>query len=216
MKKLLFFTMILLLPNLTQAQTGDSVGLLWEAETYTPVFYAGRALPTSEAMVRVVAMPRFSNRASFLAPESLIYTWQKDYQNLPSVSGLGKNTITYRADKRWGKNTIRVEVTNADKSRRAATTLDLPVTEPLVLFYEADPLLGTRSERALVSPFRLPLRALSLVAEPYYFSQADYAADQLTYNWTNNQTRVTPDPSLPRRLPWANPPRTPPRREPSG
>jgi hypothetical protein len=63
----------------------SSMVMLWQAtDSYIPPFYKGKALPTPESEVRVVAMPEIkssSKNTSWIDPKNLTYTWQKDNKN---------------------------------------------------------------------------------------------------------------------------------------
>jgi hypothetical protein len=59
---------ILIKPNL--------MVLLWQAnDSYVPPFYKGKAMPSPESEVKVVAMPDVVNS------KNMTYSWQKDYNN---------------------------------------------------------------------------------------------------------------------------------------
>jgi hypothetical protein len=51
------------------------VDLLWEAKTYVPPFYKGKALPTYASDVRVTAMPRLGSVTA--DPNEYSYVWRR-------------------------------------------------------------------------------------------------------------------------------------------
>src|SRR3989338_2221189 len=66
------------------------VDMLWEAQTYTPPFYKGKALPTYKSLVRVIAIPRFNSVTS--SPAKYFYKWTYD-SNKGAGEAIGKNSI---------------------------------------------------------------------------------------------------------------------------
>ncbi|MGH7249697.1 MAG: hypothetical protein ACREGC_01870, partial [Minisyncoccia bacterium] len=64
--------------------------LLWQAtDSYVPPFYKGKAFPTPESQVKVVAIPQIKSGGKIVDPNNLTYVWQKDYTNNPNGSGYG-------------------------------------------------------------------------------------------------------------------------------
>lgn len=191
---------ILLFAPQSYAQTADSVDLLWQAETYTPPFYAGRALPSSHSLVRVVAIPNFVSGGRRLAEADLVYDWQKDFLNIHSTSGRGKNIMTYRAGQRGSSNTIRVEVSTPDRTRRAEAILVLPVKEPEIIFYGLRESGTVNYATALTSPLLLPGKEYTLLAAPYFFSLAELAAKQVPPIWSHGGGLINPSEANPWQL----------------
>ena len=69
--------------------------LLWQAnDSYVPPFYKGKALPTLDSEIKVVAMPetKGTNRGN------LAYSWKKDYASDQSASGYNKNFYIYQQE----------------------------------------------------------------------------------------------------------------------
>ncbi|MEK7504737.1 MAG: hypothetical protein AAB589_00405 [Patescibacteria group bacterium] len=192
MKKFLLslgFSLITLIPS-AQAQSAPNnnfVDLLWEARTYTPTGYRGKALPSSQSEVKVVALAQIAN----LAPENLIYTWQKDGYNLPANSGTGKNSLIYRAGN-TGSNAITVEVKTPTGETRLKQTLNLSLVSPKALIYPTEPLLGPNYALAIPDTWHLPENTFSLIAEPYFFSLANLASGQVAFSWLINNQLATP------------------------
>ncbi|MFQ5754351.1 MAG: hypothetical protein ACE5HI_20410, partial [bacterium] len=62
------------------------VDLIWEAGVYTPPFYSGKALPSSESEITIVAVPQLvTSSGNKLKSSDLIFTWKKDGKVLGSL-----------------------------------------------------------------------------------------------------------------------------------
>ncbi len=56
--------------------------MLWQAnDSYVPPFYEGKALPSPDSEIKVVAMPEIKNGSSFVNPTNMTYDWQLDENN---------------------------------------------------------------------------------------------------------------------------------------
>lgn len=167
------------------------VDILWEALSYTPPFYKGKALVPPSGFILVTAMPELvTSQGTKLKPEELVYTWEQDGVVLGEASGFGRNSVVVN-----GKHiprlptSIAVTVASFDNSLRAQTSIRIPVSETRILFYEKHPLEGIRYERALENEVILEDAEITIRAEPMYFSLDDIARDTLNYRWEiNNQS----------------------------
>ncbi len=159
------------------AQTEVSVDLIWEADSYTPALYGGKALPTTDGSVRVFALPP----TSLGTAANLTYTWKVNGQVLGSLSGKGRSFLSLAGSPFISDRLVTVTVTNGVDS--AIGVVRIPYTKPQVLLYENSPLAGIQFEHAV--PNRLtaePNTDIELRAEPYYF--ATPRAQSLGYTWT--------------------------------
>lgn len=163
-----------------------TVEILWHANTYTPPFYRGKALPSSETIVQFVALPEVTAGSRRVAPSELIYTWKSGSKVLGSLSGVGRNAITLAAPRLAGKGTVSVAVETADGSGRALGFADIRSVRPEILFYENDPVLGIRYERAVGDTFNLNREEVMITAHPYYFAGNLRANPQATFSWQVN------------------------------
>jgi hypothetical protein len=62
----------------------------------------------------------------------------------------------------------------------------IEITDPKILFYEKNPILGTLFNKALFGSISLSNEELSIVAEPYFFSPDDRTSSRLNYKWSLN------------------------------
>lgn len=173
--------------------------LTWEAQTYTPPGYRGRALPTSGSLVRVHAFPKIFVSATQTAnPENLIYQWKLDDTDARDQSGRGKKSFSFRvANGKGVTHRVSVIATSEDKSTAAFAKVDVRVEDPLILFYEDKTLEGPRYERARAQFSVASGEELRLRAEPFFFLAGSVEA--LFYQWRVNG-RLIGDTSKPRQF----------------
>lgn len=167
------------------------VDLVWEADTYTPPFYKGKPLISSDNTLSIIALPQLTiDGRSFLNPKNLVYTWSRDRRILGSESGFGKQTLVIDGPSIFQDTIISVEVSSLDTSLRAHKTISITPQDPEILFYEKHPLRGILYNKALVGTFTLYSDEFVLRAEPYFMSNKD-SKNNLEYNWTLDGKKIT-------------------------
>lgn len=175
--------------NLTVVPT--QIDLVWQAETYTPPFYKGKALFSHQSPVKVVAIPTIMRPGgSKISADSLVYRWEYNDKVLAKESGLGKNTITIQDQIPSEDSLIRVDVSTIDQSIKARGLLRLTSTEPLVLLYEEGP-IGIKYEKALGARDYAIGSDTKISAIPYFFSVPKKNTVGLTYKWILNGKDTT-------------------------
>ncbi len=159
------------------------VDLIWEAETYTPPFYKGKVLNSSNAIINVVALPNFVDRnGQKIAPEKLIYKWKEDWKVRGSQSGYGKSTFSLEGPQTSRRKSITVEVESLDGTLTAKKTISMRAKSSEIIFYKKDPLLGTLYNKAIKNEYTLDSEELKVIAVPLFFSPQD----EIRYKWTMN------------------------------
>ncbi|MFA6536415.1 MAG: hypothetical protein WC250_03595 [Candidatus Paceibacterota bacterium] len=181
-----------------KARTGESidkvfalrpseVDLLWEAQTYTPPFYKGKALFSNQGRLRIIAVPNFKDSSGkTISAGNLIYTWKQDDQVLGNLSGYGKSTLIVDGPLLPILTTISVQAMTADSQLVAESRLSLRSLTPSILFYENNPLYGIMYHQAMGSAFTLRGSEITLAAEPYFFSGHEKTTLETTYDWQLN------------------------------
>lgn len=175
--------------NITKRLSWSPVGLtiLWEANTYTPPFYRGKALLAPQAEVRVVALPDSTSGSNALSADNFAYVWQKDGSVVTSASGYKKNYFTFPAPMPFGQTNVKVSVSSMDGSVSSEKTISPTLTQPFVLFYEDSPLIGVWYNHAIGNNFTLTQKEFSIKAAPYFFSTVDTNDSAvLKYDWSVN------------------------------
>lgn len=165
------------------------IEMFFEADSYTPPFYKGKALYTHQGLARIVALPRFMNTEGVrINPKNLVYTWKKDGVVLQDSSGFGKQTLSLSGSIIVRPSNIEVEVSNLDGSIKSVSRRILRSTEAEVLVYEESPLYGIRFSKAIENNLDLTQAETTLVAVPYFFSISNPL--QASYSWLMNSQSV--------------------------
>ena len=169
------------------------VDLVWEADSYVPPFYLGKALPTSESDIRVVAIPNMVTKSGVKKQTSdLVYTWKVENSVDRSISGYGKNSITVHNNIVRESVKVEVSVSSLDGTMSAINRITIPITQSELHFYEERPLEGTRYEAVLDLGASLNQAEGSIRAEPYFVSASDYLGGLVENLWS-----LAGDPALP-------------------
>ena len=159
------------------------VDLVWEADSYVPPFYRGKALAAPQASFRVVAIPHLSVGGTQVPAGQLIYTWERDGKVLGSLSGYGKNTIDVAGSLLGRAATVAVEVKTQSGGVAAKGRVTIPTTSPRVLLYEDQPLAGVLFNRAVGSAYTVSSDEITLAGYPFFFSVQTPADGGLAYTW---------------------------------
>lgn len=160
-----------------------TVDLLWEADSYTPPFYKGKALLADQSDALIIAMPDHPN------PSTLSYQWRQNGTILGSSSGIGRNTLFVPGTINTRPKTFTVTVTDPSGTYAAEQSVLVQNRSPFVLLYENHPLYGTFFNRALLDETVLNDTESTLVATPFYFQNNNQA---LEYTWkVNGQTSLS-------------------------
>ena len=172
----------------------SDIDLLWEASSYTPPFYKGKALHSPRGIIKVVALAEVVGSGGFrLGKNSLDYTWKRNGEVLRSLSGVGENTLTLAGSVvSFGFTKVDLEIKEAGKETLLARkSLQVNEAFPKIVFYENHPLLGINFDNALQKTFSLGKEELEIKASPYFFSKE--SMDNLNYRWRINKKRVSGD-----------------------
>jgi hypothetical protein len=171
-----------------------NVDIVWEAHSYTPPFYKGKALAPSRGFVIFSAIPELvTEKGVTLSPENIIYTWRESGITLGNASGYGKQSIVLEGEAvSLQPMSISVTATSFDGALEAHKSVQVRISDPEIVFYEKHPLEGILYEHALSDTATLEGEEITLRAEPYFFSLDDMAEEQLEYVWRVNDKTVLP------------------------
>ncbi|MBI3305900.1 hypothetical protein HYZ82_02050 [Candidatus Nomurabacteria bacterium] len=165
--------------------------LLWQAnDSYVPPFYRGKALPSADSEIKVVAMPeiRTSRSGGLVDPKNMTYLWKKDYTNDTGSSGYGKNFFTFVSDYLENSNTVSVIASTLDQRSKGEASINIRASQPKILFYKNDADLGTLWDRSLAD-HKINGREV-LEAAPYFISPKEPLHPSLLWRWFINDTLV--------------------------
>ena len=173
---------------ITKEFSWNPVGLtiLWEADTYTPPFYKGKALLTAQANVKAVAIPDNTDGQNALSAGNFVYVWEKDGVVVSESSGYGKNFFSFTAPKPYGDAKVKVKASSVNNSINSETRVNLSLSQPVILFYEKSPLLGVLYNQPFGSETTLSKKEFTVVAEPYFFSREASETPAFKYDWAVN------------------------------
>ncbi len=170
--------------------TPEEIDIMWEADTYTPPFYKGKALLSVKSKIKLIAMPNFYSDGKKISSKNLIYIWRKNSTMVQKNSGYGKNIFYDESPVLYDERKMSVEVSSFDKSITAYKAINLVSGIPEILFYKNDPLEGVLYRKAIQGRYELSGEELSLRAEPYFFSKEDKDIGNLVYKWYINDNKI--------------------------
>ena len=185
--------------EISAAATGvlrpTAVDLVWEADSYVPPFYRGRALPSAGSIVRLFAVPHFqySGTQSRVPANDLTYTWKKNGRTIASISGKGRHSVTMEGPVLFGSDTVSVEVSTDDSTLRGFASTRIASVEPSLILYENHPVFGILYHRALLANDAVPETEITLSAVPYFAPARNPDNGLLQYVWRVNNFAVQND-----------------------
>ena len=154
------------------------VDIVWEADTYTPTQYQGRALPVDSSNIIAQAIPHIPNKDT----TTLIYNWYKNDTFLAQHSGPEKDTIRIPSPGLFEEYILSVTITNTQGYTLGQTGVKIKTTEPEIVFYPKIPLTGITFSQALTKEnMNIPNIEPTLVAIPYFFSIQ--TPEEIIYSW---------------------------------
>ncbi len=162
-----------------------AVDLIWQAQSYTPPFYKGKALIPHQGAVVVSAEPTIYQAGKRVPPSQLIYKWKQEDTALPDQSGYGKNSVIIEPKLPLDAQKISVEVSTVDGKIKAGNYVRLTSQNPTVILYPEDTLTGIRSQQALMIGHSIQ-KDSRISAIPYFFSTTKRLSTSIQYNWSLN------------------------------
>jgi hypothetical protein len=183
--------------NGTLAQSARSfipseVTLIWEADTYTPPLYKGKARFTSGSVVRFIALPTIVENGRLYQSKELLFTWKESGKTLGTHSGIGKNTLIFPGPFLGGPLQISIEVQSPTESILARAIVRIEPDDPKILLYEQTPLSGIYFAHAYENTFQLERPEVSFEAYPYFFSFGNRNSSRFNYTWRVDGSTVDP------------------------
>lgn len=162
------------------------VELVWQANSYTPPFYKGKALFSYEGTGTAVAVPFFNDDdGSRIAVRDLIFTWKENNEKVVNASGVGKDLFPLLSTIPVRPITINVVVESNDQRFSAEKEITINPIAPQIVLYENHPLYGILFNHAIIDSIPL-VQELSLSAMPYFFNTSKRAEPSVTYEWGMN------------------------------
>lgn len=163
--------------------TPSRVALMWEADSYVPPFYKGKALHTFGQDVTLIAMPHFIADGTMVPASSLLYEWYIGPTKLAG-SGVGQQRITASGDALRIYRAARVVVSTVDRKSSSSAKIEVPSTFPRLKLYEVNPLYGRIYEKALSGQLFSGTGEFSIIATPYYFNKNTIENGSVSISWS--------------------------------
>lgn len=176
---------------LTQSITlsPSSVSLIYESpQSYVPLLYEGRSLPSNGATVKVTALPTLRGPNGLIPPSSLSFAWYVNNTFVGSVSGVGKQSATITLDSLLNKTTVKVLVTSQTGEKGEKTITIYPVAV-MPLLYVYDQVLGPKYNSLIGRRFETT-EDFTLSLEPMYASYTEKRP--ITSSWFLDNLPITP------------------------
>ena len=175
--------------------TPEYVDILWQADSYTPPLYKGKALFAPQGNITFFALPEFVINGKSIDPKTLVYKWSEDTTVLGDQSGYGRNIITVQGSVIAHATDMQVDVSTLDGTVVGRQIITVNPADSQVLIYENNPLYGVLFNRAITSSFNLTREEAQFEAYPYYFSANTRSLADLSYNWLMNDETINVPPS---------------------
>ena len=168
--------------------TPIEVDILWEADTYTPPFYKGKALPTYKSDIKLVAIPNSRK----VAAHELMFTWKQDRFSInKNASGYGKNSFIIQGDIPPTPEFVGVEIESLNGTYTASKQISVTTVDPDIVLYKNEPLTGISYQNALVKRMQTNKQSVTIRMEPFYFSNDDYLLTRLAYKWLADNKEIS-------------------------
>jgi hypothetical protein len=169
--------------------TPSSVTLIYEApQSYVPLLYEGLSLPSDGGLVRVTAIPQISDDGIPVPVSKLSYTWYANDSVVKTVSGLGKQSATFRLDYLNNQDDFKV-IIRSPKGNAATKTITVYPHKILPLLYTYDQILGP-DFTSLVSQRFEAVKDFTFSLQPFYISIKE--VKEPTYTWFLDGLPATP------------------------
>jgi hypothetical protein len=165
-----------------------SVDIVWEANSYVPPFYRGKALHPKQGSLKVVAMPEFVKNGQRISPSNLVYQWSNGITVYQDQSGYGKNVVTLDGSLLGRQEQISVLVTDPVNNLVAQGLVNITPIDPEIVFYQNDPYYGYIFDEGITGSFNLKNDEMQILAAPYYFTNESNGL--LQYTWQLNGQEV--------------------------
>jgi len=170
----------------------SSVDLLFEAvDNYIPPFYKGKKLPAAESLVKITAIPNVQGLGKTIHGKDFIYTWKRNGQIIPEVSGFGKQTYSFNMDYLNNEEIIEVNARISNGSYNGTGSTTIKNVKPILNFYQKiqdrlDLHKALKEGDTVKNPS-------TIVAIPYFFTGKTKIDKNINYTWKINDLEVPSD-----------------------
>ncbi|MBU6415066.1 hypothetical protein KGQ34_02405, partial [Patescibacteria group bacterium] len=166
----------------------SDIQFYWWANTYTPKWYQGKALPVVGSPVYVYAIPEAAN----VNPKTAIYKWSMNDSVLPASSGQGKSVFQFTPQFSGVSERITVSIKNTAGESIGEKTISITPTVPQVNVYALKPLEGIAFNQTGNAFGSKPEEFADFIAEPFYFGVKTISDLMVTWSFNNQPVTQTP------------------------
>src|SRR3989338_9720185 len=184
MRKFYILSVLALLVIPIFSLNAQSVDLLWQGNTYTPPFYEGAPIWSSQSMITILAVTN-----GLGDPAKLVYKWTQNGTVLGNINGFGRSSISFYDTIISRPQTIKVDILpfdDYDSAVLASATVFVAATSPTLAIYENNPLYGFMFHRETSGTHQLEDREVTFTAFPLFFTALNRFDSTLGYEWQTN------------------------------
>jgi|GEM_PF-873848 len=174
-----------------QSQTPQiNITLTWSTNTYVPLDYPGKALPTKGSIIEVIA----NIDSQEVNPQELNYRWFLNEHLQRGKSGKGKSVFGFPV--KWtyeNEQSIRVEIRDNEENLLSSAYLNIGIVQPQVIIRPIAK-KGTLSLESskLIQKYQISAeQEISFIAQPYFFNVN--GIDDLDYKWSFAEKKAVPE-----------------------
>lgn len=160
--------------------------LIIEPQTYTPLFYQGRALPTKGSVVNINAL--LQNKNGPLNSAEYSYSWTLNNKSVYGGTRIGGNWAQIVVP-HGQSSTITITVQDKSGTTIARKLVAIPTVDLEVHAYPVGSLLGL-GQKAITGDFIITGNSASIRAVPYYLDNRAVSNELFTEWSINNQPVV--------------------------
>jgi hypothetical protein len=157
--------------------------LIVEPQTYTPLFYQGRALPTKGSVVNINAL--LQNKNGPVDSSQYTYSWTLNNKSVYGGARVGGNWAQIVVP-HGQSSTITIAIQDRTGTTVARKLVAIPTVDLEVQFYELGSLLGL-GQKALTDQFVITGNSATIKAVPYYLDVRSVSNDLITEWSIDNQ-----------------------------
>jgi len=156
----------------------QNIDLYWSTNTYTPLNYQGRKLPTKGSWVSVFADLKISGEN----PINLKYSWFLDGIFQENKSGYGKDSLDFMARRTNGlSHNVLLKIFNNSRSFVIERSIEIPIAKSEIFLYET--YRGSYFSDQINEKYYIPSNeTISFIALPYFFDVKKIT--DLNFKWT--------------------------------
>ena len=163
---LLIFILCFLIFSPVQSQTPKiGITLTWSTDTYVPLNYPGKALPSRGNIIEVAA----NIDSKGINPQELNYRWFLNDHAQREKSGLSRQTFNFPA--KWTSGNeyfIRIEIRNRSEELLGSASQVIKIVQPEIVLEAKEYQIPANQEA-------------KFTAQPYFFNIK--SPDELDYKW---------------------------------